>query len=296
MTLPITESLGGRLVLYLAVSVVVYDPDEGSRRHFFNKHVITCPNQVVTRQNGISSPEVRAVEACDSSCKGGLILSAERMKSGQSDLSSVLLRSTQLLTLWQQQQQLTVFRQHTDIPVKKKKKKKKARHSKSLIIQGLSVQVVSPLHHPEHRVGRTLTFDHTESVDVFSLCKPGVCADKSAVNPGLIQPISPVFSFHLLFISPHLSGMMTVSHNAGQREPGCSWAKCWKACAITPAPCCERCSDGGTERESGELLIPCTIGHLNPRQAPYLHWAKALPEPYDRAGGMITPRLAARDP
>lgn len=75
----------------------------------FNKHVITCPNQVVTRENGTSSPAVRAVEACDSSCKGGLILSAEHMKSGQSDLSSVLLRSTQLLTLWQQQQ-LTVFR------------------------------------------------------------------------------------------------------------------------------------------------------------------------------------------
>lgn len=109
MTLPITESLGGRLVLYLAGLALVYDPDEGSPRRIFNKHVITCPNQVVTRENGISSPAVRAVEACDSSCKGGLILSAEHMKSGQSDLSSALLRSTQLLTLWQQQQ-LTVFR------------------------------------------------------------------------------------------------------------------------------------------------------------------------------------------
>lgn len=109
MTLPITESLGGRLVLYLAGLALVYDPDEGSPRRIFNKHVITCPNQVVTRENGTSSPAVRAVEACDSSCKGGLILSAEHMKSGQSDLSSALLRSTQLLTLWQQQQ-LTVFR------------------------------------------------------------------------------------------------------------------------------------------------------------------------------------------
>lgn len=42
-------------------------------------------------------------------------------------------------------------------------------------------------------------------------------------------------------------------------------------------PWCEHCSGEGTEWESGELLIPRTIGYLNPRQAPYLHWAKVLP-------------------
>lgn len=50
-----------------------------------------------------------------------------------------------------------------------KKQTATAWRSKTLIIQGLSVQVISPLHHPEHRVGQTLTLDHTESVDVFSL-------------------------------------------------------------------------------------------------------------------------------
>lgn len=39
--------------------------------------------------------------------------------------------------------------------------------------------------------------------------------------------------------------------------------------------------------ESGKLLIPGTIGHPDHRQAPYLHKAQALPEPYDRAGGMM---------
>lgn len=130
----------------------------------------------MTQENGISCPEVCAVEASDSSCKrGGLILSAEHMRSGQHDISSVLLRSTQLLTLWQQLES-SAATQCVQIayryPSLKKKKTATAWHSKTLITQGLSVQVISQLHHPEHRVGWTLTFDHTESVDVFSLCKP----------------------------------------------------------------------------------------------------------------------------
>lgn len=147
----------------------------------------------------------------------------------------------------------------------------------------------------QNRVGWTLTSDHNESVAVFSLGKPAfVWQINSKTN--LIQPTSPLFSFHLFFISPLLTGMMTVSHNAGQHEPGYSEQSAGRPVRLPLAPCCEHCSGGGTEWESGELLIPCTIGHLNPRQAPYLHWAKALPEPYDRAGRMITPRLAARDP
>lgn len=58
---------------------------------------------------------------------------------------------------------------------------------------------------------------------------------------------------------------MTVSHNARQREAHCSCAECGKACAITPAPpAVSAAAVEVLERESGELLIPCTIGHLNP--------------------------------
>lgn len=55
---------------------------------------------------------------------------------------------------------------------------------------------------------------------------------------------------------------MTVSHNAHQREADCSCAECRKGGAITRGP--PTVSSGSTGEESGELLIPCTIGHLNP--------------------------------
>lgn len=87
----------------------------------------------------------------------------------------------------------------------------------------------------QNRVGWTLTSDHNESVAVFSLGKPAFVWQINS-KTDLIQPTSPLFSFHLFFISPLLTGMMTVSHNAGQHEPGCSRAECWKACAITPGP------------------------------------------------------------
>lgn len=53
---------------------------------------------------------------------------------------------------------------------------------------------------------------------------------------GWFLPILQFSASISFFISPLLSGMTTVSHNAGQRELGCSWAECWKGCAITPAP------------------------------------------------------------
>lgn len=102
------------------------------------------------------------------------------------------------------------------------------------------------------RVGWTLVFDRAETVMLTNQ-----------------QQSRVVF----ISFSPHLSGMMTASQNASQREPSRSCAACGKACTITRAPpCCERGSGGRTaERESDELLIPCTIGHLNPRQTPYLY-------------------------
>lgn len=73
MTLPIIVSLGGHL-LYLAGSANVNNPDEGSCRHFFSINMSSC-FQPVSQVNGISCPEVCAVEASDSSWKRrGLIL------------------------------------------------------------------------------------------------------------------------------------------------------------------------------------------------------------------------------
>lgn len=120
--------------------------------------------------------------------------------------------------------------------------------------------------------------------------------DKSTVKPTWSSPLlhfSASISFSFLPSSQvwWLSAIMPVSMSPAAAEQSAG-----RPVRLPLAPCCEHCSGGGTEWESGELLIPCTIGHLNPRQAPYLHWAKALPEPYDRAGRMITPRLAVRDP
>lgn len=115
--------------------------------------------------------------------------------------------------------------------------------------------------------------------------------DKSTVKPTWFNPLlhfSASISFSFLPSSQvwWLSAIMPVSMSPAAAEQSAG-----RPVRLPLAPCCEHCSGGGTEWESGELLIPCTIGHLNPRQAPYLHWAKALPEPYDRAGRMITPRL-----
>lgn len=43
-------------------------------------------------------------------------------------------------------------------------------------------------------------------------------------------------AYFFISFSPHLSGMMTVSHNASQREPGRSCVAGGKACAITGGP------------------------------------------------------------
>lgn len=82
-----------------------------------------------------------------------------------------------------------------------------------------------------------------------------------ATNQQQSRPDSVNFSI-FPFVSPHLSGMITVSHNAHQREADCSCAACGKGGAITRGP--PTVSSGSTGEESGELLIPCTIGHLNP--------------------------------
>lgn len=214
-----------------------------------------------------------------------LLLSVEcTVRSGQHDLSSVP---------YSIQQQLDSTGATWVFTYPCFKKNSTAGHSKTFIIKGLSVQVFSPLHH--RCIGRgTLWHLITSRVLMCHFVILHLCWLTNSKSQ-LIQPIATLLasiSFSLLF-----SGMMTVSHNGSQREAGCNRAECWKACAITPTPArCEHHSHGGTERESGELLIPRTIGHLNPRQAPYLHWAKALPEPYDRAGGMIAPCLTATNP
>lgn len=105
--------------------------------------------------------------------------------------------------------------------------------------------------------------------------------DKSTVKPTWFSPLlhfSASISFSFLPSSQvwWLSAIMPVSMSPAAAEQSAG-----RPVRLPLAPCCEHCSGGGTEWESGELLIPCTIGHLNPRQAPYLHWAKALPEPYD---------------
>lgn len=127
----------------------------------------------------------------------------------------------------------------TRTEVRKKRQAANAWDSKTLITQRLSVPVISPLHHALQRVGWTLMFDHFETVLFFSHCVNQRLCWQINSRSDMIQPISPVFSFFLLFISP-TSGMMTVSHNASQRELNCSWAECWKACAITLGPPAER--------------------------------------------------------
>lgn len=69
--------------------------------------------QPEVQENGVLYPEVCAVEASDSGWKGkGLILSAEHMRSGQRDLSSVLDSAANVAAApWnQQQQQPRMFR------------------------------------------------------------------------------------------------------------------------------------------------------------------------------------------
>lgn len=77
---------------------------------------------------------------------------------------------------------------------------------------------MSPLHQRGRRVGWTLLFDRSETV----------IATKQQQSRADSAPSSR-FLFHF----PHLSGVMTVSHNASQREPGRSCAACGKACVIT---------------------------------------------------------------
>lgn len=57
---------------------------------------------------------------------------------------------------------------------------------------------------------------------------------------------------------------MTVSHNARQREAHCRVRQGLRDYSYPPPPAVSTAAVEVLERESGELLIPCTIGHLNP--------------------------------
>lgn len=191
------------------------------------------------QENGISCLEVSAVEASDSSWKRrGLIQSAEHMRSGQHDLSSALLGSSTQLNIVAATQIISSNSECSDhIQIHQFKN---CKHPLPGVQKPLSLRncLFNSYHHYITQSSELDGLWHliTLKVLMFSHCGNRCLCWQINSKTGLIQPISPVFSFLLLFISPHLSGMMTVSHNAGQREPGCSWAECWKACAITHAP------------------------------------------------------------
>lgn len=224
MTLPIIESLGGCRVLYLAILVnAVYSCDEGSCQCFFS---------VNTAASLPPGSDIRALclevwGTWQSLGQKGLTPSVEHMRNGEH--TSALLSLWCCGSHWTQQHQVIMFWKH---PVKKGKHPALRDPYHSGVVCSSHITLTSP-----GAQGRA-DFDirsHRKRW-CFLSAQTGVCADKSTPKLGLIQPISWLFSFRLLFISPRLSGVMTVSHNAGQREPGCSWAECWKACAITPAP------------------------------------------------------------
>lgn len=242
---------------------------------------------------------VSAVEACDSSWKKrGLIQSGEHMRGGQHDLSSVLLGSSTQHNIVAATQIISSNSECSDC---KLIHRSKTANSHCLVFKNpyhsgtvcsIHITITSP------RAQSWTDFDIWSHWKCwcFLTVEIGVCADKSTAKRGWFSPflcLSVSFSFSFLPTSQvwWLSAIMPVSVSPAAVEQSAG-----RPVRLPMPPCCELCSGGGTERESGELLIPGTIGHLNPRQAPYLHWAKALPESYDRAGRMITPRLTARDP
>lgn len=225
MTLPIKVSLGSHCVLYLAVLVDASNPDE----HFFSINI----SSYFHPSSDTLCPEVCVMEASDSSWK-------------------LEVWSWQLSTRGVDNMIYPVCFTHVAAT---------ARISSRSLESLNSIQISQLSKRKQPGIQKTLSFRHclfksyhhyitqstglgglwrliTMKVLMFSHCVKLCLCWQIKSKSQLIQPIPPpVFRFLLPFNpTPHFLGMMTVSHNAGQREPDCSWAECWKACAFTHAP------------------------------------------------------------